>query len=215
MIKLNKEETASFDVDPQNGFTPLCPNELPIVGGDEIADALNSNAKYARLRVGSKDAHPATPLWKATDEKPLFTPVDGEHADLDIHWTLHCVSGTFGCEFIKGLPPVIDYDFMVYKGMEVDMHPYGACYHDLGDKKSTGVIEYLKFNNIKNVIVGGLATDYCVATTAKQLQKSGLQVVLVLDSCRGISPEKIDEEIKLMKDAGILIVENIEEINSI
>ena len=35
----DKQTIASFDVDPQRGFTPLCPKELPIVGGDEIADA--------------------------------------------------------------------------------------------------------------------------------------------------------------------------------
>lgn len=27
---------ASFDVDAQKGFTPLCPDELPVPGGDAI-----------------------------------------------------------------------------------------------------------------------------------------------------------------------------------
>jgi len=25
---------ASFDVDAQKGFTPICPDELPVTGGD-------------------------------------------------------------------------------------------------------------------------------------------------------------------------------------
>ncbi|PLX80821.1 MAG: nicotinamidase, partial [Desulfuromonas sp.] len=55
MVSIRKEVTASFDVDPQRGFTPLCPNELPVAGGDEIADELNRQATFARYRLVSKD----------------------------------------------------------------------------------------------------------------------------------------------------------------
>lgn len=215
MITVYKDKTASFDVDPQNGFTPNCPNELPVEGGHLIAKALNANATKASFRVGSKDSHPPKPVWEATPENPIFTPVEGEHKDLDIHWTLHCIVGTFGFEFIEGLPPVNEYDFVVYKGIEVDMHPYGACYHDLADTKSTGVIEILKANNIDTVIVGGLATDYCVATTAKQLKNAGFSVIVNLDSCRGIAPETIETALTEMKNMGIEIVENDTQIESL
>ena len=40
---------ASFDVDAQKGFTPLCPNELPVPGGDAIAHALNQLAERAAI----------------------------------------------------------------------------------------------------------------------------------------------------------------------
>ncbi|MDU2872339.1 MAG: nicotinamidase, partial [Pseudomonas aeruginosa] len=46
---------ASFDVDAQKGFTPLCPDELPVPGGDAIGAALNQLASRAALRLGSKD----------------------------------------------------------------------------------------------------------------------------------------------------------------
>ena len=36
-----KKYLASFDIDAQNTFTPICPNELPVVEGDQIADELN------------------------------------------------------------------------------------------------------------------------------------------------------------------------------
>lgn len=212
MITIIKNKTASFDVDPQNGFTPKCPKELPVPEGHLIADELNKNAKKASFRVGSKDAHPAEPLWKATKETPQFTPVKGKHKDLDIHWTLHCVVGTYGFDFIDGLPKPSEYDFVVYKGMEVDMHPYGACYHDLGDTKSTGVIEALKANDIDTVIVGGLATDYCVATTAKQLKSAGFSVIVNLASCRGIDPTTITSAIEEMKAIDILVVETLDNI---
>ncbi len=38
---------ASFDVDAQKGFTPLCPDELPVPGGDAIGAALNQLASRA------------------------------------------------------------------------------------------------------------------------------------------------------------------------
>ncbi len=34
-------KTAAFDVDAQKGFTPLCPDELPVVGGHLIGAELN------------------------------------------------------------------------------------------------------------------------------------------------------------------------------
>ena len=67
-------------------------------------------------------------------------------------------------EFITGLDPK-NYDFQVYKGIEIDKHPYGACYHDLANTLSTGAIEYLREHGITTVICGGLATDYCVKNT--------------------------------------------------
>ena len=40
---------ASFDVDAQKGFTPLCPNELPVPEGDAIVPALNQLAARAQF----------------------------------------------------------------------------------------------------------------------------------------------------------------------
>lgn len=69
-MKVKKMTTASFDVDPQNGFTPICPEELPVPEGTEIVSALNAQATFAHIRVVSKDAHPATAVWAAGDQGP-------------------------------------------------------------------------------------------------------------------------------------------------
>ena len=193
------EETASFDVDPQKGFTPLCPNELPVVGGDTIVGALNQQAEFAKYRVVSKDAHSPGSLWEATAEKPQFSVIEGNHPNVDIRWNRHCEIGTRGGELLDGLPKLTDYDFVVWKGMEPDMHPYGACYHDLGDKMSTGVIEYLRAKNVKTVIVGGLATDYCVHKTVMQLYAAGFRVILNLEACRGIAPDSVAKALEEMQ----------------
>ncbi len=210
-MNVNKETTASFDIDPQNGFTPVCPNELPVAGGHEIANALNQQAQFTRLRVVSKDAHAPTAVWRTTDTQAMFSPVEGKN--VDIRWHMHCVPGTKGFELIDGLPAMTDYDYTVYKGVEPDMHPYGACYHDLHDKMSTGVIEYLKQNGIETVICGGLATDYCVKLTVLQLLKAGLKVIVNLESCRGIAQETCDQAIEEMKNSGAIVIKQTNELN--
>ena len=96
--------------------------------------------------------------------------------------------------------------------VEPDLHPYGACYHDLHDKLSTGVIEYLKAHGVARVIVGGLALDYCVKTTALQLLKAGLQVVLHLPACRGISEEGGVQAVDELLKAGAHVSRTREEL---
>ncbi len=198
-MKFVKQEIASFDVDAQKCFTPLCPGELPVPEGHEIVDELNAQAEYAQYRIGSKDAHPMNAYWNATREKPQFTEIEG-HRNLDLHWNMHGVIGTYGFELLDGLPHPQDYSYFVWKGMEPDMHPYGACFHDLDNKISTGVIEFLKENGVRVVIVGGLATDFCVRVTVLQLLNARIEVILNLGATRGIAEEstrKALDEVKL------------------
>jgi nicotinamidase/pyrazinamidase len=205
--KVSFEEIASLAVDATKGFTALCPDELPVPGGCDIAGELKAQDKLARLRTASKDAHAQNPEWKATEEKPQLTPIGKK--DMDVRWNLHSVVGTKGFELIPGLPPIGSYDFVAYKGIEPDMHPYGACYQDLAETRSTGLIEYYKVNNIKFVIVGGLATEFCVKATVLQLLKAGFGVIVNLGACRGFNPDPAVEE---MKAAGAIIVNSAAEL---
>ncbi len=207
-MEFNREYTASFDIDCQKGFTPLCPDELPVPGGDEITYALNRQAEKASVRIASKDWHPSGAFWIADEEHPQFSPIEGKN--LDIRWASHCIGGTRGAELLDGLPHPSEYDFFVWKGMEPDMHPYGACYHDLEEKNSTGVIEFLIMKKITHIIVGGLATDYCVKTTALQLKKAGFEVTVNLEACRGISVDTIEGALEEMKNAGITVADCID-----
>lgn len=206
-----KIRVASFDVDPQKGFTPLCPDEMVVPEGDEIVDELNRNAELAQLRLGSRDAHPPKADWVADNPDEILSEVGQKN--VDVKWPRHCVVGTKGFELLDGLPhPVEGYDFFVSKGLEPDCHPYGACFHDLVETKTTGVIEFLSAQNITHVIVGGLATEFCVMQTALQLQKAGFQVIINLSACRGVSQEGITEGIEKMKDAGIVIKDNVDSV---
>jgi nicotinamidase/pyrazinamidase len=195
--------TASFDVDAQKSFTPLCPDELPVAGGDRIGGELNFMATLAGLRVGSKDAHSPQAPWVVADAAQMLQPTGLEHADLT--WVSHCVPGTEGFTLLDDLPTPYEYHYFVWKGIEPDLHPYGACYHDLHGKLSTGVIEYLNSRGVTQVIVGGLALDFCVKTTALQLAAAGFKVIIHLPACRAISEQGAAQAIQDMQQAGIAI----------
>jgi nicotinamidase/pyrazinamidase len=212
MMKVDKLITASFDVDPQCGFTPLCPNELPIPEGDLIANELNLQAEFAQFRLVSKDCHPTQAPWIATSPDQIMTPVEGDYPNLDIKWPAHCVVGTMGNDLIPGLPDESCYDFLVEKGSDPLKHPYGACYHDLGESEGTGVIEWLQSHGIKVVIVGGLATDYCVKTTVFQLCRAGFDVIVNLAACRGVDQTTTKLALEEMQKIGVKLVASSQEL---
>ena len=207
-VKPIKSKTASFDVDAQRCFTPLCEDELPVPGGNEIVAALNYQACFAQYRLGSKDAHSKVAHWVNHDRNKLGQAKD-LGPNMDAYWPPHAIPGTPGFELIPGLPKISDYDFFVWKGVELDMHPYGACYHDLAQRMSTGVIEYLQVKGIDTIIVGGLATDYCVKNTAVQLAEAGFRVILNLSACRAISDETLQQAVAAMRENHIEILADL------
>lgn len=204
---------ASFDVDAQRTFTPLCPDELPVDGGEKIGAELNRQAQFAAYRIGSKDAHSPDAVWVTRDPEEIGKPgVAGDHVEQ--HWPVHAVPGTEGFELVPGLPHPADYDFFVWKGVELDMHPDGACYHDRADRISTGVIEWLRVRDVSHVIVGGLATDVCVRATVLQLQQAGFQVVVNRAACRGIDSDAVERTFEEMKTAGVRLVADAGQLSS-
>jgi len=206
MVNIDFNKTISFDVDSQNGFTPNCPGELPVNDGHNIVDELNNQAKFAKYRFMSKDAHPQNGLWTSNSKNKQFSPVI-DIKDVDIHWNQHCVVGTYGFELINGLPHPSEYDYLVYKGVERDMHPYSPIYHNLKKTISTGVIEMAKALKVETFIVGGLATDYCVSEAVLDLKKAGFNVILNLAASRGINND-LSHNIQLFQNNDIIIITN-------
>ncbi|WP_133405937.1 isochorismatase family protein [Parashewanella tropica] len=206
----DKKYIASLDVDAQNAFTSLCPDELPVPDGNLIAEELNRQACFAHIRVGSKDAHPLNGLWEVSSEHPMLSPVDAKN--VDVHWPRHAIAGTFGSQLIEGLPKPEQYDYFVWKGVEPDLHPYGCCFHDLEEKLTTGVIEFLQAKEITTVIVGGLALEHCVRATVMQLSNAGFEVVVNLAATRGLDPESINQALKQMQGQGIKIINSCEQL---
>lgn len=209
----DKSQIASFDVDPQNTFTPNCGDELPVTGALDIVPELNRQATFAAFRLASKDAHSPHALWIADEKHPPLSEIKGEN--MDVRWPMHAVPGTLGFDLIEGLPKVSEYDYFIWKGIELDMHPYGACYHDFAEKLSTGAIEFLKQKNVSTVLVGGLATDYCVKATVGQLLNAEFRVIVNLSACRGVSIETTNAAIKWMAECGAEFIDSTQLLPSV
>lgn len=202
----------SIDVDAQKTFTPLCEKELPIAEGHTIVDELNAQAALADLRVMTKDAHSHAAKWLVNLPEDMLKPTGLPDADLT--WVAHAMVGSYGYELLDGLPSTKAYDYCVWKGVDPELHPYGACFHDVEEKLSTGLIEWLKCQNAQTIIVGGLATDYCVKHTVLQLLRNpSWQVIVNQAACRGIAADTIQIAWKEMKQAGAIILENSSKIN--
>lgn len=212
MKTIDRNTTAAFDIDPQRGFTPLCPHELPVPAGETIVTELNAQALFAKVRVASKDNHPDRAPWIAMTPEEILTPVTGDYPNLDLKWPAHCVVGSEGNRLLPGLPGEEEYHLVIGKGMDPEKHPYGACYHDLAGSESTGAIEFLKDNGITTVLVGGLATEYCVRQTATQLLDAGFDVILNLGACRGLDPQAIEQAIAGLQGLGATVVNSAAEL---
>lgn len=216
-MEFDQNNIASLEVDPQNGFSEICPDELPVPEALEIVEPLNEQAELVSRRIVSRDIHPPDAYWITDDRKQIGMPIPNlpPDSDMDLYWPKHCIAGTKGAELLKGLPSLSDYDLVISKGMNRGIHPYGAAYQDLREQITTGLIEHLRLWEIRTVIIGGLATDYCVKTTALQLCRAGFRVVVNLAACRGMSQETISEAIEEMKASGILVVKNLEEVKNL
>ncbi|WCP68297.1 isochorismatase family protein [Vibrio tubiashii] len=205
-IKIDKTKTASIDVDPQKGFSELCPEELPVQGALEIVEELKHNHSKASVRLVSRDMHPPGAAWEAETPENMLEPVG--LPEVDIKWNPHCVVGTSGVELLPGLPEIRDYDFQINKGIDPDAHPYGAFYHDQADTLSTGGIEFLRANQIETVIVGGLALDFCVKKSVEQLVEAGFKVILNLASTRAVFPDNADNVANELAEKGVILIED-------
>ena len=99
---------------------------------------------------------------------------------------------------------------LVYAGVLAGLKAFGP--HDLAELRSTGLIEFLQARDVTTVLVGGLATDYCVKTSVLQLRRAGFRVIVHLDACRGIAPETIDQARTRMIEAGAELAQTLADI---
>lgn len=158
-------DDALFVVDAQNDFAPG--GALPVSDAQVIVPPINDLAPFFETLVFSRDWHPSDHCSFAVD--PDF--VDGS-------WPPHCVQDTPGAEFLGDLHVPLD-AIVVSKGTNPDKEAYsGFDDSDLADT--------LRDRGVQRVFVCGLATDYCVKATALDAKRLGLDVVVLLDACRGI-----------------------------
>src|ERR1043165_3124706 len=198
---LPARDTALLLVDIQNDFLPG--GALAVPNGDEIIPIVNEAMTLGAFYiVATRDWHPADHCsFAATHpgKKPFETAiVDGLPTTL---WPTHCVADTYGAAFSSRLD-VSRFDTVFSKGMS---HHVESISGFLDAKRcSTGLSEQLRDVGIRQVIVAGLATDYCVKATVLDALSFGFPTSVWLDACRGIDakPGDIDRAVEEMEAAG-------------
>lgn len=171
-------------VDVQNDFCPA--GALPIERGDEVVPVINewiAAAKAAGVPVyASRDWHPGNHL--------SFEPEGGE-------WPPHCIQDTQGAAFHAELD-LPGEAIVVTKGTRFDKDQYSAF-------DETGLAAELKKRGVTRVWIGGLALDVCVRATALGAVKAGLEVHVIEEATRAVTPEGGKAALEEMRSAGVHI----------
>jgi len=152
-------------VDVQNDFLPG--GRLAVPAGDAVVAPLNAWLRTFAARgcvtAASRDWHPADHCSFASRGGP---------------WPVHCVAGSTGAAFAPGLelPPRC---LIIDKGTSPGTEAYSAF-------SGTALAGRLAASGVRRLWVGGLATDYCVAATARDALQHGLAVVVLTDAVRAV-----------------------------
>ncbi len=183
-----KGKTALVMVDPQNDFCPG--GSLAVKDGDKVMSLLNDLKKKVDLVVATRDWHP-----KITKHFKEFGGI----------WPPHCVQGTRGAEF----HPDLDLEDAVIFSKGTDPEDdAGYSGFDGVSALGTGLEEYLRLAGVDTLVVGGLATDYCVKETVLEGLKRGFKVVVAVDAIRAVDlePGNGEKALKEMVEAGAVLI---------
>lgn len=163
---MNLSRTCLLVVDAQQGFTELCPAELPVPGGLAIVPAINLLLALDWARIdASQDWHPPDHCSFLGQRDNLYPP--------------HCVQGTPGAEFLPGLE-TRRFQTIWRKGFQKDRDAYALT------AQHPAYPDLLRGSGIEAVVVCGLATNICCFFVARDLRRAGFRVVLAEDASAGI-----------------------------
>ncbi|AET37638.1 nicotinamidase Ecym_1410 [Eremothecium cymbalariae DBVPG len=129
-------------------------------------------------------------------------------------WPVHCVQKSWGAQVVEPLEQAFK-DLavphrLVDKGALADREYYSG-FNDIWDIHHTELDDFLRLHEISDVIVVGLALDYCVKSTAISASKLGYKTAILRSHTRAIyaddaSVQKLSQE---LSDAGVQLLDEI------
>jgi nicotinamidase/pyrazinamidase len=157
-------------VDPQNDFCPG--GALGVPEGDQVMPVLTAWGEAAE-RAG-------VPVFVSRDWHPPRTTHFKAFGGL---WPPHCVQGTPGAAFHPGfrLPESAT---IISKGMGETEDAYSAF--QARDERGTPLADLLRRREVRHLYLLGLATDYCVKSSALDGRQAGWRVTVVRSGCRAV-----------------------------
>ncbi len=196
-------------VDLQPDFMPGGPLAVP--DGDAIIPTVIALMDQFDIVVATQDWHPPDHGSFAANH-PGREP--GEVVELDglaqILWPIHCVQDSPGAELVPQLRARESKLAAVFtKGTDPTVDSYSGFF-DNGQRKATGLGEWLVARGITSVAICGLALDYCVKFTALDALALGLETTLIRDATRAVELQPGDGEAALeaIRAAGGKIVDS-------
>jgi len=166
MPPLDPRTTSLLVVDAQQGFTELCPTELPVPGGLAIVPRVNELLALPFARID------ATQDWHPPDHCSFL----GRRDDL---YPPHCVAGTPGAEFLPGLH-THRFSAVWRKGYDRDFEAYAVT------AQHPAFATFLRASGIAAVVVCGIAANICCFFAARDLRAAGFDVWMAEDAAAGI-----------------------------
>lgn len=174
MCSLNKGmklKNALLIIDMQNDF--CSGGTLSVPESDKVVPVINRYIKiFKKLQF---------PIFASRDWHPKKTRHFKQYGGA---WPKHCVQNTTGAGFHSKLKLPKE-TIILSKGMDPEKDSYSAF--QSVDPNGTDFINLLKVFGIKQLYIGGLATDYCVKYTVLDALKSGFKVRLLVDGIKGVN----------------------------
>jgi nicotinamidase/pyrazinamidase len=192
-------------IDPQLDFCPG--GALAVSEGDAIMPRVNRLARRFSHVILTQDWHPKGHASFASSHpgrKP-FETIEFEYGPQTL-WPDHCVEGTPGAEFHKGLdlPRV---ELIIRKGYRLTIDSYSA-FRENDRKTPTGLAGYLRERGFERVTLCGLATDFCVFFSAIDARAAGFLTAVALDASRAIDiGGSLAQALAAMREAGVELLD--------
>lgn len=174
--------TALIIIDVQNDFCPG--GALAVEDGDAVVPIINALQDKFDVRVLTQDWHPADHLSFAENHADFdaFSMIDMPYGP-QVLWPTHCVQKSQGADFHPDLR--VDADLIIRKGFRAAIDSYSAFFEN-DHTTPTGLHGYLRERGVTDLVMVGLATDFCVRYSAVDASKLGYNVTVNMDACRGI-----------------------------
>ena len=170
-------------IDMQNDFCPG--GALAVARGDEIIPRINALLAEYAVRVLTQDWHPLGHASFAANHPGAapFSTIPMPYG-AQVLWPSHCVQGTDGAAFHPALNTDAA-DLVLRKGFRAAIDSYSAFF-DNDRATTTGLEGYLRARGVRDLVLVGLATDFCVAWSALDAARLGFSVTVLEGACRAI-----------------------------
>ena len=210
-VVMGQQKTGVIVVDLQGDFTTYKNGSLAVEGTDEafvnkVQKVTQELSAKGYPIFGTQDWHPADHIsfFSNHSGKKPFEAIQIE-GRTQVLWPPHCVQET---ENAKVLLDNNLFVAIVKKGKDKNFDSYSGFQDDGGAK--TEMNQILQKNGIKELIVYGIATDYCVKATAIDAAAAGFKVTVIEGLSKGVAPDTTAKALEEMKDKGIIIKADLE-----